>query len=167
MAGGEERIGQRIAALRKIRRMTQRQVATQANISLSLLQKVEAGSRAATPVLVAAVAPVLRVSSRELYGQPFVMDQSHTAIPRLHASLARFDVLIPPMRPPRRAYSQLKAETDEVNRLRQAGNYTQLGERVPPLLDEIGPLIQGAVGVERERLGHLLALLYFAAHSLA
>jgi transcriptional regulator with XRE-family HTH domain len=115
--GEQRRIGQRVADLRKARRLTQRTLAAEANVSLSLLQKVESGSRAATPMLVAAVAPVLRVSVRELYGQPFTgtNDHVHAAIPLLHGALARYDIPVEPDALPR-SYELLRAAAGEVNR---------------------------------------------------
>jgi transcriptional regulator with XRE-family HTH domain len=167
-SGEQRRIGQRIADLRKVRRLTQRQLAADANVSLSLLQKVESGARAATPVLVAAVAPVLRASVRELYGQPFTgaNDRVHAAIPMLHGALVRYDIPLEPDSPPR-PYELLETATGEVNRSRQKGSYTGLGEKIPGLLDELSAVMHTATGTQRERIGYLLALVYFAAHSLA
>ncbi|GAB3651869.1 hypothetical protein GCM10027589_08980 [Actinocorallia lasiicapitis] len=162
------RIGQRIATLRKLRRITQRGLALQANVSLSLLQKVEVGQRAATPVLVAAVAPALRVSVRELYGQSFIDggDRVHEAIPRLHGSLARYDIPVE-NDDDVRTLQELASATAEVNQLRQQGNYTALGSKVPKLLDELAAHFHRLDGEERAQVAHLLALAYFAAHSLS
>ncbi len=55
----EEHIGARVAAERRLRGLTQRQLADRVHVSLSLITKVERGDRPATPALVAAVARVL------------------------------------------------------------------------------------------------------------
>jgi transcriptional regulator with XRE-family HTH domain len=54
-------IGKRIAYFRKRRRLTQQQLAVRTHVSVSLLSKVEAGLRPATPALVAALAPTLGI----------------------------------------------------------------------------------------------------------
>jgi transcriptional regulator with XRE-family HTH domain len=133
-------IGQQIAHYRKLRRLTQAQLADRAHMSHSLLSKVEAGLRPATPVLIASLAPMLGVSVSELHGQPYFRDEPnpepvHTCIPALHGALARYDIPVEPAGPPR-PLSALQAAVGKVNRLRQAGNYARLGPMLPDLLDE-------------------------------
>src|SRR4051794_5488337 len=64
--------GENIAVLRKARGMGQAKLAREAGISLSLLSKIELGTRAATPPVVAAVARALHVTTARIYGQPFM-----------------------------------------------------------------------------------------------
>jgi transcriptional regulator with XRE-family HTH domain len=59
-------IGARVAAERKLRGLTQRQLARRAHISYSLLTKVEAGHAPATPAFIGAVARALRVDVPEI-----------------------------------------------------------------------------------------------------
>ena len=65
------RAGARTAELRKIRGMTQRALASRANVSYSLLRKVETGDRPASPSFVAAVARALSVPVADLTEQPY------------------------------------------------------------------------------------------------
>jgi|SRR4051812_23339837 transcriptional regulator with XRE-family HTH domain len=66
-----ESIGAQIAAERKLRGMTQQQLATRAHVSLSLLRKVEQGSRQVTQSLISSVAVALGVQRTRLTGQPY------------------------------------------------------------------------------------------------
>lgn len=133
MAGKDDLvIGQRIAHYRKVRRLTQKQLAERAHVSHSLVSKVEAGLRPATPVLVASLAPVLGVSVSELNGQPYFRDDLrsepvHASIPALHGALARYDIPLEPAQAPR-SLAEMRQEVDQVNRLREAGNYSRLGD---------------------------------------
>src|SRR5690606_40009121 len=64
-------IGARTARARKLARLTQPQLAHKAHVSLSLLSKVEQGSRPASPAFVAAVARAVGVNIEDLTGQPY------------------------------------------------------------------------------------------------
>jgi transcriptional regulator with XRE-family HTH domain len=164
-------IGQRIAHFRKLRRLTQAQLADRAHVSCSLLSKVEAGQRPATPVLVAALAPLLAVSVSELNGQPYFRNEPrpepvHACIPALHGALARYDVPLDPIEPPR-PLAQLRAVVGQVNHLRQVGNYAKLGMMLPALVDEATYVAFASTGAERPEVFRLLAAIYFATHSVA
>jgi len=80
-----ERVGTRVATIRKIRGLTARELATSAHVSYSLLTKVESGHAAATPAFVGAVARALRVDVPRLTGQPYEELRGHGA--RLHATI--------------------------------------------------------------------------------
>src|SRR6266567_2116603 len=67
----DEHIGARIATERKLAGLTQRLLADRAHVSLSLLRKVEQGSKPASPALVSSVARALRVDRVNLTGQPY------------------------------------------------------------------------------------------------
>lgn len=97
----EESIGARVAAARKLRGLTQRQLAGRSHVSHSLLTKVEAGHAPATPAFIAAAARGLRVDVTELTGQPYRgqtarEDRVHATIPDLRRELATYS--LPPTR---------------------------------------------------------------------
>jgi transcriptional regulator with XRE-family HTH domain len=71
-------MGSRIAEVRKVHGATQRALAMRANVSYSLLRKVERGERAASPSFVAAVARALSINTTDLTEQPY---WSHNASP--------------------------------------------------------------------------------------
>src|SRR5215471_6118124 len=66
-----ERIGTRVAALRKARGWTARELARRAAVSYSLLTKVESGAAPASPAFIGAVARALRVDVPRITGQPY------------------------------------------------------------------------------------------------
>jgi transcriptional regulator with XRE-family HTH domain len=166
----DESIGRRIAHYRKTRRMTQVALAQHASISLSLLRKVEQGSRDATPVLVAAVAKPLDVEVTVLTGQPYDFDgrrpdRIHTLMPALRRALAFWD-LPPEMHTPPRTRDEIVADARKISRLRQADRHVQIAERLPALLLETTTAVHREEGIERERYFEIMAVLLFAAHSV-
>jgi transcriptional regulator with XRE-family HTH domain len=63
-------IGQRIAHARKLRGLTQTELAARVPCSKSLIAQVERGHKPATPALITAAAKALNVDVTELTGQP-------------------------------------------------------------------------------------------------
>ena len=70
----EEHTGTRIAEQRKLRRLTQRQLADRIPYSYSLVTQVECGARPATADFVAAVSRALDCDVTVLTGQPYVTE---------------------------------------------------------------------------------------------
>ncbi|MEV6975175.1 helix-turn-helix transcriptional regulator [Kitasatospora sp. NPDC093806] len=81
-------MGERIAQYRKLRHLTQRELAARAHISYSMLAKVEQGAKPATPAVIAAVARALFVQTVDLTGQPYMTELRQDEL----------DVLIQPIR---------------------------------------------------------------------
>ena len=136
----ERSIGQRIADARKARGLTQDALAQRAVVSVSLLRKVEQGSRDATPAITAAVAKALGVDVTSLTGQPYDQygrrrDRIHALIPALRRALTYWD-LAPELPAPPRSWSDLKADAEAVTRMRQAAQHAALAEKLPALLME-------------------------------
>ncbi|GAA1873990.1 helix-turn-helix transcriptional regulator [Myceligenerans crystallogenes] len=170
MIGSDETIGDRIAHHRKVRRLTQTALAERASVSVSILRKIEQGSRDATPVLVAALAKALSVDVSTLNGQPYDRngrrpDQIHALMPPLRRALAYWDVAPAPETSPR-GWGLLEADAREVSRLRQAGQHMQVAARLPALLLETTARAEDTIGGERERYFEILTVLLFAAHSV-
>ncbi len=163
-------IGQRIAEARKARGLTQEALAQRSTVSVSLLRKVEQGSRDATPAITAAVAKALGVDVTSLTGQPYDQhgrrrDRIHTLIPALRRALTYWD--LPPELPtPPRSWPELKADAEAAARMRQAAQHTALAEKLPALLMETTAAAHASDGPARERLFELLTVLLFAAHSV-
>src|SRR5215475_9185740 len=81
----EDRIGARIAVIRKTRGWTGRELARRAHVSYSLVAKVESGAAPASPALIGAVARALRVDVPRLTGQPYEEPPGQAA--RLHEAV--------------------------------------------------------------------------------
>ncbi|MGI5171711.1 helix-turn-helix domain-containing protein [Spirillospora sp. CA-253888] len=161
--------GTNIAVLRKAAGLTQDQLAQRANISKSLLSKVEIGDRSASHALVAAVARALHVPIERVHGQPFdavEASATHAPIDQLRAVLRTYD--LPPdeharPRPLRALGAELQAAAD----LRRRGHYTRLGQHLPGLLRELTAAALAATGDDRRTAFGLLVSGYYAAHGLA
>ncbi|MEU8785864.1 helix-turn-helix transcriptional regulator [Streptomyces sp. NPDC048637] len=68
----DDHTGARIAHTRKVRRLTQRELADLAHVSYSTLTKVEQGVLPASPSVLGALARSLSVPVTELTGQPYL-----------------------------------------------------------------------------------------------
>ena len=164
-------IGQRIAHARKLRGLTQAELAVRIPCSKSLVAQVERGHKPATPTLIAAVAKVLNVDVTELTGQPYRgsnarTDRIHAAISEIRQALAYWDIP-PEVEIPPRPLQELAVEVERAGRLRMEAGYTQLGELLPRLLKELTVHAHTLSGPAQERAFGLLAAAYTAADSMA
>ncbi|MDL4776087.1 helix-turn-helix domain-containing protein [Actinomadura xylanilytica] len=161
----ERRTNDRIAATRTARRLTQRQLAESAHISLSLIRKIEQGRRPASDQALEAIASALGVQPDALTGRRLDTDSRvHAAIPSLRTVIDAYDLpedgLIRPL-------DQLRKAADEATRLRLASQYTRLVETLPPLLAELTRAAHGAHGFQLQATAGLLAVAYRAADAVA
>jgi transcriptional regulator with XRE-family HTH domain len=164
-------IGRRVKRARKLAGMTQQSLAARANISLSLVKKVEAGFAPASPAFVAAVARALQVDSTELMNQPYSGDERserrvHAVIPGLRREVAAYR--LPPdsnIRP--RSYIDLKYAVSQASKLRHMATLDALGAELPALLAELRAAIAHADGQDTDELYGLLAEAYAAAGQVA
>ncbi|MBT2207815.1 helix-turn-helix transcriptional regulator [Actinomadura sp. NEAU-AAG7] len=164
-------VGGQIRTIRKIRKMTVRQLAEAAAISVSLMEKIESGSRVPQSALVVALARALRVGTDRLYGQPYMNgaeadDGVQGVIPDLRRVLLTYDSpddLVTAPRP----LDALVAETRQVARMRQDGQYVPMGPLLPGLLMELTHRALSSSGPERQRAFWWLATGYRATNSLA
>jgi transcriptional regulator with XRE-family HTH domain len=166
----QDRAGARIAALRKTRGLTQRQLAERAAVSYSLLTKVESGAAPATPALIGAVARALRVDVPRLTGQPYAEPRGqagrlYDSVNAIRRSIDTYDLPSTDITP--RTYDQLAAEVKRISSLGQAGKFIQIGTDLPGLLDELTAAIHQAPEAERPRLFGLLAEAYSGASTIA
>lgn len=169
MSRVDDSIGARISVIRKRQGMSQQRLAAEAHVSKSLLSKVEAGWRPATPAFTATVARALGVDVVELTQQPYRGPQAreerlHQAIPSLRRSLLTSDFPDEDVRP--RGLDELRSEVEQVSRLGRAARYIELSVLLPALLDELHAALHGG-GVERERGYALLAEAYSGVSVIA
>src|SRR5215472_11094049 len=163
-----DRIGARVARLRKVRGLTQIGLARRAGVSHSLLAKVEAGHVPATPVFIGAVARALRIDVTDVTGQPYRVpdwpsDRVQTTIKEIRRALS-FPELAPDLDAPPRSLDALSAEVTALTRLQADARHIELGERLPAALDELTAHIHADGGPAAFRL---LNRSYAIAGSLA
>ncbi|MFJ3282434.1 helix-turn-helix domain-containing protein [Streptomyces halstedii] len=165
-------VGERIRELRKVRQLTVRQLATRVAISVSLLEKVEAGDRNPSPGLVTQLARALRVGPDRITGQPYMNgaeteEQVQAVIPDLRRVLLTYDTPDDLLTRPR-PLPVLAAEVSHVAQMRQAGQYVAMGPLLPGLLAELThTALTAPPGQDRERAYWLLATGYRVTNSLA
>jgi transcriptional regulator with XRE-family HTH domain len=167
-SGVNEHTGRRIARARKRRGMTQKALATKAEISYSLLTKVEAGHKPASPTLVVAIANALGVGRAELNGQPYRgksqrTDAVHAAIPDLRRAIACIDIAPEPAAPPR-SLDELVVERDKARKLLRDAAHVRLGMLLPAAIEE---LTVHAIETEETRAWRLLSNMLALAFALS
>ena len=167
-AGRDDLIGERIARYRKLRGLTQRGLAMQANVAYGTLTKVESGHAVAQPVVVAAVARVLGVSIARLTGSAGEVGPE-----------ARLDELVAPLRVALDAYDLGPAEDVRPRQAAQVeadvlvacreifrdGLIEKVAADMPALLDELGAHVVG--GRADDRTWRALAHAYRCVQHVA
>ena len=164
---GDEHIGARVASERKLRGLTQVQLADQAHVSLSLLRKVEQGSKPASSAFVSAVARALRVEWNSLTGQPYRVgdrreDAVHNLVPDIRRELVAYRLPPEEDRPVPRL-GDVRGEVAEVSRLRHRVDLLTLGTRLPDVLADLRTASHAYTGTDREHVMALWAETYYAA----
>ncbi|MEV6096039.1 helix-turn-helix transcriptional regulator [Nocardia sp. NPDC051981] len=159
-------VGARIARARRLARLTQVQLAQKANVSLSLLRKVEQGDRAATPALTAAAARVLGVSVGDLNGQPYEQEQgdagaAHATIPELRRAIVAYDD--EPVTGPS-SFGDLADALDRVREGMRRARYSDMTAELPDVIRGLHQLADDDLpGAQREEVHSALAYAYSKA----
>ncbi|GAA5069438.1 helix-turn-helix domain-containing protein [Nocardia callitridis] len=163
-------IGERVAEERKLAGWTQSRLAIEANVSVSLVRKVEQGRSPASPAFVSACAKALKVSPSELLGQPFprtTRDESEVAsgIALIRSELAAYD--IPPAGLTPRPIEAVAEAVSRMRTLRRASSLRQMSMDLPALMIEVRALVHQEQGGNQQRAYRLLCELYLCARGLA
>ncbi|MBT2395640.1 helix-turn-helix domain-containing protein [Streptomyces sp. ISL-100] len=162
-------IGARIAAYRRLHRLTQKQLSTKANISYSLLVKVEQGRRPASGSLIAAVARAMSVPVTTFTGQPYSNDYTHDRLDGplsdLRASLDNYDFPLDEL--PLRSLTEIVVDVHETLHARRAANFGRIVRMAPPLIDELVQVSQTATGHTAEQAHRQLVHVYRSAYDVA
>lgn len=171
MDEAESGVAQRIAEWRKLAGLTQNQLASKANVSASLVRKVEQGRAPASPAFVAAVARALNTGVADLLGQPFAQrtrmeHRLHATIPPLWRELAAYNVA-PDEGVQPRSLDDLAKAVALASHHRHAVNLNALGSELPGLLAELRAQVWSTTGAEQERAYWLLTEAYYAASQAA
>ncbi|MBB1242674.1 helix-turn-helix transcriptional regulator [Streptomyces durbertensis] len=161
--------GARIAAYRRLHRLTQKQLATRAAVSYSLLVKVEQGRRPASASLIAAVARAMGVPVTTFTGQPYRADQARDRLDGpladLRASLDNFDFPLDEL--PVRGQAEIAADVHSVLLARRGANFGRIAAMAPPLIDELVQVSQTATGRAGEEAHRSLVHVYRSAYDVA
>ena len=150
--------------------MSQQDLAAKMGYSVSLLRKVEQGTRDATQQFIAAAAKTLATDVTTLTGQPYdqhgrTRDPIHVLMPSLRHALTYWD-LEPALDQAPRPWTALKTDTLAAAELRRNAQHLKLVQMLPALLLEVTAAAHAAPAARRERYYELLSVLLFAAHSV-
>ncbi|MGH4014249.1 MAG: helix-turn-helix domain-containing protein [Pseudonocardiaceae bacterium] len=166
-----DRIGARIASLRRLAGMTQEELAPATQVGVAVVRAVEQGQTPASASFTAAAATALSVAVTLLTGQPYnelVCDprSDAAAIPLLREVLDEHDDP-PPIAEPM-SIEELRARLDAGARLRFRSQYAELSQELPELLRQLyvhqAAPPRGALS--RELLAALLDDAYSLAHTV-
>jgi transcriptional regulator with XRE-family HTH domain len=157
--------GRAIAVARKACGLTQRELSHRAMISLSLLRKIEQGTRSLTPGVRAALATVfgpVPLADRDRSAPARIAD----ALPLLREAMDAYDIPPDPL-PARLPLPQLRQLTESATTWRLAAQYAKLADLIPGLIAGLTAAALGSSGLEQEQAFGLLALAYRAADAIA
>lgn len=158
-------MGDRIAVARKVNRMTQRQLAGAALISVSQLRKIEQGTRAVTPAVLACIARALGIDDSQLSGDPRPdVSRVHQAILPIRWALDCYDL---PDDEQSQPLNELRSVTVQATMHRLASQYTRLADMLPGLLNDLHRASLTTRGHDQETVFALLTLAYRAADAIA
>jgi transcriptional regulator with XRE-family HTH domain len=150
----DEHIGARIARFRKQRGLLQQGLAMRANISKSLLSKVECGQKPASSALVAACARALDVSTSDLLGQPFAeelrRDRLDALIQPIRVGMENWDVPYDQEIPPR-ALDLVRADLQRLLTQRREADYMPMARDLPAVIDELVHVVHTTTGDTRRQ----------------
>jgi transcriptional regulator with XRE-family HTH domain len=166
----DESVGQRVAQLRRLRGLTQRQLAELAGVSLSLVRRVEQGQVPATPAFIGAVARALKSSPAELQGQPFrgttaESDRAHAAIGPLRAEVVIFGIPEDGIAP--RPAAELQARVAAASQLAHRVQLVRLGDDLPALLADLRTAAAHAAQAKAPQIHAMLAETWGNARMIA
>lgn len=161
-----ETAGARTARARKLAGLTQQQLAERANVSLSLLRKVERGDRPASPAFVTAVARALGVGPDDLYGQPYEPTNriEAIAVDELRRAVVEFDDgdAVPS------TLADLGTRLAAVTGLYRRTRYREVAALLPDILRQLHATIEAETSTEGQERGQtLLAEAYGKAMATA
>lgn len=167
--GDTAETGARIALLRKHRGLTQHGLATAANVSYSLLTKVESGSRPATEGFIAACARALSVEISVLLDESApetTQDQRlGRSLGRVRTQLDLYD-LDPDETITPRSLPVLRDAVRVANIVGQAARYESMTPVLPGLYAELHAAANTWTGIDRADAWGLLAEAYRCAHTV-
>jgi transcriptional regulator with XRE-family HTH domain len=162
---GADGPGQAVAAARRTRGLTQSELARQAAISLSLLRKIEQGSRPFTPGVRAALGAVFAAAPAPA-DSAAAPERIAAALPQLCEVMDAYD--IPPDLPyPVPPFAELRRLTTLATAWRLSSQYAKLADLLPGLITGLTATAMNTAGREQERAFALLALAYRAADAIA
>ncbi|WP_019360061.1 helix-turn-helix transcriptional regulator [Streptomyces sp. AA1529] len=158
-------MGKRIAAARRLVRLTQKGLADAAGVSYSTVRAIERGARMPGDDVLDALAAALSVDPARLLGHRGHTDSRvHDEIPALSRVIATYDL---PEDGPVRSLDELRAAVSEAVDWRVGAQYLRIARNLPGLLEELARALDGASGADRPEVARLLVAAYRTADAVA
>ncbi|MFJ9338310.1 helix-turn-helix domain-containing protein [Streptomyces sp. NPDC101733] len=160
-----DHIGQRVAVLRRARRMTQADLAREAHVSLSMIKSCERGARAPSASTLDAIATALAVDAARL-------DPAHAGtsrrvralLPAISAAIAGYELSADP---PGRSLAQLRTDVGTAVEWRLASQYCLIATEGPRLLADVLAHLNGPTGIPRADVARLAVAALRAVDAVA
>nr|WSS66793.1 helix-turn-helix transcriptional regulator [Streptomyces sp. NBC_01177] len=158
-------VGQRIATIRRARRMTQADLARAAYVSLPTVKGIERGARSPSDDTLDSIAAALGVDPSHLVaGSTRTDSRVHAALPRISAAIGAYDI---PTDDVPRLLDDLGTDVVQLVQWRLAAQYARIAEQAPQLLTEALTALHHSTGADRLRAAHLLATTARSADAVA
>ncbi|MFJ8855083.1 helix-turn-helix domain-containing protein [Streptomyces sp. NPDC102437] len=164
-ADSPREVGERIAARRRARRLTQTGLAAASHISYATIRAIERGARRPSDDVLEAVAAALEVDATQLRtGYVGTERRVNRALPELSAVLAGYDI---PQGPPTRTPDELAEAINAAVGWRLAAQYGRIAAEIPSLLHDAIRYTHAARSAEQQTAARMLAAAARTADALA
>lgn len=160
-----DHIGQRVAARRHVRRLTQADLARASHVSLAMVKSIERGARTPSAVVLEALASALGVDPSRLdRSYTGTSRRVHTALPSISAVIAGYDL---PLAPPTRPRAEVASAVAQATEWRLAAQYGRIAAEAPGLLTEALAHLHASSGPCRASAAGLVVAAARAADAVA
>ncbi|MBN1174100.1 MAG: helix-turn-helix transcriptional regulator [Micromonosporaceae bacterium] len=158
-------VGARVAAARVSRGLTQLDLAVASRVSLSMIRKIEQGSRLPGESVVEAIASALRIDPARLWDESATTSaRIHDAIPALRTVIDAYDC---PEDGPLRPLPELRAIVNRSVGWRLSSQYSRLAETMPSCIAELIRAVYTTTGCQRAQAAALLTTAYRSIDGVA
>ncbi|MFC9680018.1 helix-turn-helix domain-containing protein [Streptomyces sp. NPDC056948] len=158
-------VGQRIATIRRARRMTQAQLARAAFVSLATVKAVERGARSPSDDTLDSIAAALSVDpSHIVAGSTRTDSRVRAALPGISAAIGAYDI---PTDARPRPLPELGQAVGLLVQWRLNAQYARIAEHAPQLLTDSLAALHHTTGAEQLHAAHLLATTARSADAVA
>lgn len=164
-ADSPREVGERIAARRRARRLTQTQLASHSDVSYAMIRAVERGARRPSDDVLEAIAGPLGVDASQLRtGHVGTERRVHRALPELSVTITGYDI---PQGQPDRTPAELAEAVSAAVQCRLSAQYGQLAATIPGVLADAIRYVHTAPAAEHPAAARMLASAARSADAIA
>ncbi len=164
-ADSPREVGERIAARRRARRLTQTQLAAKASVSYAMVRSIERGARRPSDDVLEAIATALDVDATQLRtGHIGTERRVHRALPELSAAITGYDI---PLGHPDRHPDELADAIKTAVGWRLGAQYGRIATDIPSVLTDAIRYVHTAPAAEQQTAARMLASAARSADAIA